>query len=79
MRTKVQRWGNSLAVRIPKPFAEEAGLHDSTEVEMSLAEGGLQVRAIRPRWTLRALVKRISPRNVHAEIETGPSVGKEIW
>jgi len=79
MRTRVQKWGNSLAVRIPKPFAEEAGLHDSAEVEMTLNAEGLQVRAVRPRWTLADLVRKISRRNLHAEVDTGRGVGREAW
>jgi antitoxin MazE len=43
MRTKVQRWGNSLAVRIPKTFAEEVGLKDDSPIEMRLFKGGLLV------------------------------------
>ncbi|HTY42366.1 MAG TPA: AbrB/MazE/SpoVT family DNA-binding domain-containing protein [Thermoanaerobaculia bacterium] len=42
MRTRVQKWGNSLAVRIPKPFAEGAGLKPATEIEVSLEKGTLR-------------------------------------
>jgi antitoxin MazE len=79
MRTKVQKWGNSLAVRIPKPFAEGAGLKVATEVEVSLEKGTLRVSAVRPRWQLRALVSRVTTRNRHAEVEFGQSVGREPW
>lgn len=41
MKTRVQKWGNSLAVRIPKSFAAEAGLHANASVELSLVDGAL--------------------------------------
>lgn len=79
MRTKVQKWGNSLAVRIPKPFAEGAGLKLATEVEVSLEKGTLRLSAVRPRWQLRALVAKVTTRNRHAEVEVGQPVGRESW
>jgi antitoxin MazE len=79
MRTKVQKWGNSLAVRIPKPFAEGAGLKRATEVEVSLEKGSLRFVAVRPRWQLRALVSKVTTRNRHAEVEFGKPVGRESW
>ena len=79
MRTKVQKWGNSLAVRIPKPFAEGAGLKVASEVEVFLEKGALRISAVRPRWQLRALVSRVTKRNRHAEVEFGEPVGRESW
>ena len=79
MRTKVQKWGNSLAVRIPKPFAEGAGLKVATEVEMSLERGSLRFSPVRRRWQLKALVSRITTRNRHAEVEAGQPAGRESW
>lgn len=79
MRTRVQKWGNSLAVRIPKPFAEGAGLKLATEVEVSLERGTLRVSAVRPRWELRTLVSKVTTRNRHAETDVGESVGRESW
>jgi len=79
MRTRVQKWGNSLAVRIPKPFAEGAGLKLATEVEVSLEKGALRFSAVRPRWELRALVSKVTTRNRHAEADFGKPVGRESW
>jgi antitoxin MazE len=79
MRTRIQKWGNSLAVRIPKPFAEEAGFQASTEVEISLEEGELRVASVRPRWELSRLLSAVTKRNRHAEVETGPIAGREVW
>ena len=79
MRTKVQKWGNSLAVRIPKPFAEGAGLKLATEVEVSLEKGTLRFSAVPPRWQLRALISKVTRKNRHAEIEIEQPVGRESW
>jgi antitoxin MazE len=79
MRTRVQKWGNSLAVRIPKPFAEGAGLKAATEVEVSLEKGTLRLSAVRPRWELRGLVSKVTARNRHVEADFGKPVGRESW
>jgi antitoxin MazE len=79
MRTRIQKWGNSLAVRIPKPFADEAGFQQSTEVEVSLERGELRVAPVRPRWELSQLLEKVTKRNRHAEVETGPLAGREVW
>lgn len=79
MRTKVQKWGNSLAVRIPKPFAEGAGLRPAAEVELLLENGTLRLTPARRRWGLRRLLSRVTKQNLHVEVETGPAVGREVW
>ena len=79
MRTRVQKWGNSLALRIPKPIAEEVGLHPSDEVEISLDSGDLRISPARRRWRLETLVSKITKKNAHSEIETGPVRGREAW
>ncbi len=79
MRTRVQKWGNSLAVRIPKPFAEGAGLRPSVEVEVSLEKGAIRLTPVRPRWQLRQLLSGVTKRNLHAEVESGSAVGREAW
>ncbi|MDD5190422.1 MAG: AbrB/MazE/SpoVT family DNA-binding domain-containing protein [Dehalococcoidales bacterium] len=79
MKTRVQKWGNSLALRIPKTFADEAGLQRETSVELSVLEGKLLVTPLaKPRPTLRQLLVKITPENQHQEIETGHPAGKEI-
>ena len=80
MRTKITKWGNSLAVRVPQPFAEEVGLEDGAEVDLSLAEGKLIVAPLtRRKWSLARLLEGVTKENVHEETDTGPSVGREIW
>lgn len=80
MKTRVQKWGNSLALRIPKPFAMEIGLRRNSPVEVSLVKGRLViVPVIEPAWTLKYLLAQVNEENLHGEIETGPAVGREAW
>jgi len=80
MKTKVQKWGNSLAVRIPKAFAEEIGLEPQTAVDVSIEEGRLVVsRSQAASVKLEDLLQRITPDNLHREIDTGTAVGNEVW
>ena len=80
MKTRVQRWGNSLAVRIPKSFAEEVGLMDGSPVEMRLVEGGLLVEPASTRpLSLEELLDGVSESNLHDEVDTGPAQGLEVW
>jgi antitoxin MazE len=80
MKTRVQKWGNSLALRIPKAFADDAGLRENTRVELSLSDGKLVVNALTEEpITLSELLKGVTDDNLHGEWDTGPAVGKEIW
>jgi antitoxin MazE len=81
MKTKIAKWGNSLAVRVPQPFAEEVGLEEGAEVDLSLMEGTLVVTPVarRREWSLARLLEGITEENVHEETDTGPPVGREIW
>ncbi len=78
MRGQMLKWGNSLAVRIPRPVADEAKLKegDSLEIEVS-AEGSVQLHRVGKVPTLAQLVSQITPENRYSEISTGPEVGKE--
>jgi antitoxin MazE len=78
MKARIQKWGNSLALRIPKPFAEESNLREDSPVEISIRSGKLVVVAIEEPLSLEDLVAKITPQNRHAEIETGIAVGNEI-
>jgi antitoxin MazE len=80
MRTRVQKWGNSLALRIPKSFAAEAGLHKEGPVDISLADGELVIRPLaEPKLTLRQLLAGVTKENLHREVDTGHAAGKEVW
>ena len=80
MHSRVQKWGNSLAVRIPKPFAVEVGLARDAEVEISVDGGNLVICPTAGRtYHLADLLAGVSKRNLHGEVEAGPSVGREAW
>jgi antitoxin MazE len=75
-----QRWGNSLAVRIPKSFANEVRLHEGAAVEMRLVERGLFIEPVSTSGpTLDELLARVSPENLHGEIDLGLPQGLEAW
>ncbi len=80
MQTRVQLWGNSLAMRIPKSFAIEVGLVDNTLVDIRLVDGQLIVKPIiQPEFTLEQLLTEVTEDNLHDEINTGPAMGNEAW
>jgi antitoxin MazE len=80
MKTRVQKWGNSLALRIPKTFANEVGLLNESSVEVSLANGKLVVVPIeKPNLSLKKLLAQITEENIHHEVDSGPAVGIEAW
>ncbi len=78
MRVKVQKWGNSLALRIPKPFAEEAEVREGGVVDLSVEDGNLVVTPVAQRkYTLKQLLRKVSKYNLHGEINYGGPVGRE--
>jgi antitoxin MazE len=80
MDATVKKWGNSLAIRLPRAFAEQLGLANGTAVDLSLTEGGLLLTPARPAPPrLEELLARVTRRNVHAEVRTGAAVGREVW
>ena len=80
MLTKVQKWGNSLALRIPKAFALEAQLENDSVVEVSLVDGQIVIKPVStPTWKLEQLLADVNSGNLHHETETGAAVGNEVW
>lgn len=80
MKTRVRKWGNSLALRIPKSVAAEAGLREGVPVELSLVEGKLVVQPIAQQpLSLDELLRGVTDQNLHGEWDTGPAVGREVW
>jgi antitoxin MazE len=80
MRTQVQKWGNSLAVRIPKAFAAELGLELDANVELRLEDGRLVIcPAVEKTYQLTQLLEGITAENCHDEVDYGQAVGGELW
>ncbi len=79
MRTQIQKWGNSLALRIPKSFAIEAGLQEDAVVDLALVEGKLIVTPQPEQVSLEKLLAGITADNLHDEQDFGGPVGREVW
>ena len=81
MTATVQKWGNSLAIRLPKGVAGEAHLKQGTTVQLEPTENGLLIKPARQplRPTLRALLAQCKGPNPHAPADFGQPVGTEIW
>jgi len=84
MKVAFQKWGNSLALRVPKALAQEIGAGGGKSAEMSVRDGKLVVEVTKRkrrkrRYTLDELVAGITTENRHKEIDWGPPVGNEVW
>jgi antitoxin MazE len=80
MKTTAQKWGNSLAVRLPKSVAVQVGLKAQDDLEIVVHDGNVVLKPhIHRVYRLEDLVKRITSKNVHGEIEVGNPTGREIW
>lgn len=80
MKTTAQKWGNSLAIRVPKSVAVQVGLKAHDEVEIEVQEGNVVLTPhVRRVYRLEDLVKRITPKNLHHEINSGSPIGREVW
>ena len=75
----IQKWGNSLAVRIPSVTAKQAEVTAGTPVEIVAQDGAIVVRPKKRRkYRLRELLKNCKPRQLHGEVDFGPDVGREV-
>lgn len=80
MKAKIQRWGNSLALRIPKAFAEETRVEEGVPVELLLSGGALMVRpARRAKQSLNSLLSQVDSANLNIGVNEDAPRGKEIW
>ena len=78
MQTTIRKWGNSLAVRIPKAFVKEARVAYGSQVDLSVDDGKIVIdpHAAQP-YRLEDLLKGVTARNIHTEVDTGKAVGRE--
>lgn len=80
MKTRIQKWGNSLAIRIPKGVAEDATLHLDSEVELLIVDGQLVIAPVHEdEYRLEDLLAQVSDENLHSEADFGAAVGDEVW
>ncbi|MGC1359238.1 MAG: AbrB/MazE/SpoVT family DNA-binding domain-containing protein [Xanthobacteraceae bacterium] len=82
MKVEFLKWGNSLALRVPKAFAQEMGASVGKAANMEVRDGKLVVEVAKPRrkprYTLEQLVAGMTPENRHSELDWGPPVGNEV-
>ena len=76
-KTRVATWGSSLAIRIPKPIAEQWGVQDGSAIEI-VPEGDTLLLRKQP-YDLATLLEQVTPDNLRGETDAGDAQGKEIW
>jgi len=80
MKATIQKWGNSLALRIPKSFATHSRIQQGSVVDLSLDNGRMIVEPTKEEeYSLQDLLARVTKKNLHAEVDFGAPVGKEVW
>jgi antitoxin MazE len=80
MKTQIARWGNSIAVRIPKTVAEAAKLRAGDHLEMAVEDSGVvRMRKKQGKLSLKDLIRGITAKNLHTETDWGEPQGKELW
>ena len=80
MEATIQQWGDSLALRIPETFVKQAKVKKGSRVQLVVKKGQMVVTPIQPeKLTLKSLLAKVTPENIHPETDWGPPVGKEIW
>jgi antitoxin MazE len=80
METRVQKWGDTLAVRIPPPFADEVNIREDSPVDIIIRGREIVVTLlITEELTLESLLDRVTDANRHEEIGTGSALGTEAW
>jgi len=79
MKTSVQKWGNSLGLRIPSVYAKELHLLDGSIVDIQRKENEIIISPAKKKKSLNDLIQLINDENQHGEIDFGSSQGKEEW
>jgi len=80
MKARIQKWGNSLALRIPKSFASHSSLEQGSVVDLSLDNGRMIVeRVSEEEYSLEDLLAGVTRKNLHSEIDFGTPFGNEVW
>jgi antitoxin MazE len=79
MQTSIAKWGNSLALRLPRHVVEGAKLKEGVSVEVEVREGTLVVTPVRKKFNLAELLAGVTPKNSHSETDWGEPQGEEAW
>ena len=76
---KIVRWGNSIAVRLPKVVLRDIGLQEGDTLEFGTRNGAIVAKPVKKKPLLKDLLARVTPENVHGEIDWGKPRGREAW
>jgi antitoxin MazE len=79
MQTRIQKWGNSLALRIPRLFAIQTGIDKDSLVDVSVIDNQLVITPLAPSYSLEDLLRGIDEDNIHDEVQVDAPVGREVW
>lgn len=79
MKATIQKWGNSLAVRIPKNITKDSRVSEGSNVDIMVENGKIVLSPVKKEYYLNELLKNITIDNIHSEISTGDQIGGEIW
>lgn len=79
MKVQIHKWGNSLALRIPKSFAIETRIEEGSTVDMTLAKNGILMKPAKNETTLDSLLAGVTKENIHTEVDFGKPAGREVW
>lgn len=79
MITKIQKWGNSMGLRIPKTFMNQMKLQEGTQVDLLLKNDRIEIVPLKKKYNLKDLLKNVTEENLHSEWDSGSIQGEEIW
>ncbi len=79
MKATIQKWGNSLAIRIPKNIAKDTRVSEGSNIDILVENGNIVLSPRKKEYSLKELLKKITVENIHSEISTGDQIGGEIW
>ena len=79
MKTTVQKWGNSLAIRIPKNISKDTSLSEGSNLNILVENGNIILSPSAKEYSLSEILKHVTNENIHSEVSTGDQTGGEIW
>lgn len=79
MKAVIQKWGNSLAIRIPKNISKDTQVEEGTSVDIMVENGKIVLTPKRREYSLKEILSKVTDENIHSEVSTGDPVGGEVW
>ncbi len=80
MQTNIQKWGNSLGVRIPQGLTVKKSLKEGSRVSITETENGLAIERVdEPSMKLEELLRSVTKKNLHKEADWSSPIGSEVW